>query len=328
MKPVKIGFIGAGGAAYDLATGFLENKSCKPISVASRTIEHAREFASHLKINSSYTDYQKMLKNEDVDAVCITTPNYLHAKMTIDCANAGKHVLVEKPLCNTIEEADKMIVAARNGGVVLMPAFCERFNSIFDHLKEAISKKLFGKIIFIRGRKSHLGPYTSWKPKSEEKWFFDGKMAGGGCFSDLGSHVIDYLRYMLGDDVSEVIKANLETRFHEIEHDDDAQVLVKFNSGIIGSIETSWCSQYSDLFEIHGTEGKLIVSRSENQVIKQPEEFASNEIIKQVTIDKFKENSKKKQVDHFIDCIINKKTPIVTGEDGKKALEIILQAQR
>ena len=327
MSKLKVGFIGAGGAAFDLGPSFLENKSCEPISVSSRTIVHAKEFASYLKIDSFYTDYQEMLKNEDVDAVCITTPNYLHAKMAVDCANAGKHVLVEKPLCTTLKEANQMIQAAQKNNIILMPAFCERFNSIFQYIRKAISGELFGKITLIRARKSHLGPYTSWSPKSEEKWFFDPQKAGGGSFSDLGSHVIDYLRFMLDDDVEKIIQANLQTLFHPISYDDNAVVMMKFKSGIIAIIETSWSTPYSDIFEIHGTKGKMIVSRSENNVFKQPDEFANHEIIKKINIEMFKEKSKKKQVDHFIDCALNNQTPIVTGEDGKKALEVIIGTQ-
>ncbi|MHA1895519.1 MAG: Gfo/Idh/MocA family protein [Candidatus Helarchaeota archaeon] len=327
MKKIKLGFIGAGGAAHELSAAFLENKFCDVKAVCSRTIKHAEEFARILKINSIYTNYEEMLKKEELDAVCITTPNYLHSKMSIDSANEGLHILVEKPLCNTLQEAEEMIKAAHDNDIILMPAFCERFNSIFNLIQRAISSEIFGKITFVRGRKSHLGPYTSWSPKSDEKWFFNASKAGGGSFSDLGSHVIDYLQYMLIDSIEKVLHANLETLFHPIEYDDNAQVLVKFKSGIIGMIETSWCSQYSDLFEIHGTKGKLIVSRSENQIIKEPNVFSNEDIIKSMTIEMFKENSKKKEVDHFIDCIINSNIPIVVGEDGKKALEVVLQAQ-
>lgn len=324
VKIIRVGFIGAGGASYDLFPGFLENPNAEIVAVMSRTEQNAKKAAKEVGSANWYTDHRTMLRQEDLDAVCVTTPNALHMKHSITAMEAGNHVLCEKPMALTTGEAIKMDNIAKKNNVILMPAYCERFQSIFEHLKKILDKELFGKITFVRGRKAHLGPDIAWRPQAT--WFFDQKLAGGGALLDLGSHVIDYLMYLFGG-VYLVIGASLETRCKKMKHDDTAAVLMEFRNGIPCVVEASWCSQYTDLFEIHGTKGRLQVSRSDNQLITAPKEFSEHPLVKPLTIDMFMEDSKKKEVDHFIDCIINKKTPRVTALDGLHVIDVVMAAK-
>ncbi|MHA1146259.1 MAG: Gfo/Idh/MocA family protein [Candidatus Helarchaeota archaeon] len=324
-KILRVGFIGAGGASFDLFPGFIENPNAEIFAITSRTEKHAKKAALKVKAPHWYTDHEKMLAREDLDAIVIATPNALHANLSLASTEAGCHVLCEKPMALSLREADEMISSAEKNHVLLMPAYCERFHSLMPRLKEIIRKGLFGEITHVRGRKAHLGPDIAWQPHAT--WFFDATLAGGGAFLDLGSHVIDYLQYLFGD-IRLVLAASFKTKCKKMRYDDTAIAVVQFENEITGVIEAGWCSQYADILEIHGTKGSFRISRDESVLYVSPTELSKHPSMKQLSIGMFKEPSKKKMVNHFIECILNDKTPLITARDGRKVISVIEAAEK
>src|SRR2546427_9951697 len=150
------------------------------VAVASPTKGHAAGFAQRHGIPRAYTDYRELLRDPDVEMISITAPNRLHAQITIDAAKAGKHVVCEKPLCLTIEEADAMIDACRKAGVLLLYAEELLFAPKYVKAKQMADEGACGRPHLVKQGEKHSGPH------SEPIW--DAEQSGGGADVDLGCH--------------------------------------------------------------------------------------------------------------------------------------------
>ena len=131
-----------------------------------------------------FLDYRDMLKEPDIEMVTITAPNQFHAQMTKDIANAGKHVVCEKPLCMTLAEADEMIEACKQQGVLLAYAEELFFTPKYVKAKEMADQGAFGRVYLVKQSEKHFGPHSPW--------FWDMDKAGGGALMDLGCHGIAF----------------------------------------------------------------------------------------------------------------------------------------
>jgi UDP-N-acetylglucosamine 3-dehydrogenase len=195
-------------------------------------------------------DWRKVIDRDDVDVVDICSPNSLHREQAVAAAKAGKHVLVEKPIACTVDEADEMIDAAEASGVVLHVAHNVRYLPLATAAREAIPR--LGKLVGVRAAFGHAGP-KGWAP--DATWFFDTKLSGGGALIDLGIHALDLLRFVTGLEAEEVTALTLGPEPAE----DAAQVAIKFRDGAIGSLHASWVARPAPDFglTVFGTEGSL-----------------------------------------------------------------------
>ena len=145
-------------------------------------------------IQRRFADYKEMIACNDIDAVSIAVPNYEHALLTIDCLEAGKHVLCEKPPAMNAQEAERMAAAARASGRVLMYALVMRFGAEVRYVKALVEAGELGEI--------YLGKagYTRRRgiPRGKENWFIDRQRAGGGALIDIGLHALDCVWYLMG----------------------------------------------------------------------------------------------------------------------------------
>jgi len=327
---VRVGLLGAGGFGNIHLEGYLKNPNCELIAVCSRTKNHAENAAKKFSVRKVYygeNSWKTMLKSEKLDAVSICTPNYLHAPMALEALSNGIHVLCEKPIFinrEELEELDNMIKATN---LVFMTSFQKRFNPLIPLLKSIIDDEILGNIILVKYYFSHYGPYTSWKALSEEKWFFDSDMAGGGVLLDLGVHCIDILHYLIGD-YKKIDGVNSNTSCINMKDEDNCNVLLTFQDNILGMVSVSWCNYPSEIIEIYGAKGNLRVdSRSKRPLSYQPKALKKNKLIKKAySIKRLSSNYQDRVIDHFIDAIINNKHPSPNFEDGKKAVEFILEA--
>ena len=326
MDKIGVGIIGAGAIGHDHIRGYQTSGHAEVLGIVTRTEAHAKLAAEKFEIASWYTDYQDLLKRDDIDAVSICTPNYLHAKMAIDAAKAGKHILCEKPLARTLEEVDAMISAASKAGVYLMNPSHQRFVPVLENIKSVLD--LLGKITFVRYRFGHEGPYTHWRALSEEKWFFESEKSGGGVLLDLGPHALDLLLWYFGD-VETVQGAVMHTFEKPTKVEDTAILLLKFKNGIIGELDTSWASNPAfNEFQIYGTNGTIRVDVFERTPIEfLPNKLKRNKKIKELSFQKLLEQistAQKKMIHYFVDCVRNQKQPEIKGEIGRKILQVIL----
>lgn len=182
-----------------------------------------------------YTDYKKMLKSRDIDVINICTPTYMHAQMAIEAAQAGKHVITEKPMAITLPEADRMIEVCRRNGVKLFVVKQNRYNPPVIKLKEALDEGRFGKIFY--GKTS-----VYWQRDQnyyDEHIWFKTRGMGGGVFINQASHNIDMLCWLMGQVKS--VYAKIDTITHKIETEDFGLGMVRFSSGAWGMVEATTC---------------------------------------------------------------------------------------
>src|SRR3954447_25492440 len=204
------------------------------VAVASPSPGNAEAFARRHGIPGFYSDYRELLKDPKVEMVSITAPNRLHAQMTIDAARAGKHVVCEKPLCVTLEEADAMIDACAKAGVLLLYAEELFFAPKYVKAKQMADEGAFGRVHLVKQGEKHSGPHSDW--------FWDVNKSGGGALMDLGCHGIAFCWWFLGKSPIKSVYCQMGTYVHgaKTKADDDSLCILEFENGAVGFIENSW----------------------------------------------------------------------------------------
>ena len=342
MNRLRVGVIGCGYIAEEAhLPNFLSCPRAELVAVADTRKERLVAVREKFGVKNFYTDYHDMLKGNLIDAVSICVPNFLHSQVAIDASEAGKHILCEKPMATTLDDADRMISAARKNNVKLMIGNSLRFLPNHKLAREWVQKGKIGKVYFVRAQFASPGPYGA--PGITSPFYFDSEK-GGGVLFDAGSHLVDLLLWMFGD-VSKV-HACVGAYKDEINKADDvASVSLKFENGIIGEIFASWVSiqnwhlmtDYNNL-QILGSEGRMysdfwgpylhyfkeksLVCRLKGMIKVTPVEldpkipFAARNY------------AYEKEINSFVNCVVKDKEPLVTGEDGRRALEVIIDAYR
>lgn len=205
-------------------------------------------------------DWRDVLVRDDVDAVDICSPNALHAELAIAAAEAGTHVLVEKPMATTVADADAMVTAAERAGVVLMAAHNLRFAAPYAAAARAVAEGRIGDVVGVRVAMGHGGP-ESWT--RDAGWFRDPALAGGGALLDLGIHVADLLRAVTGDEVREVAAFVRRPSPEAVE--ESGVVSLALAGGGVGTLSASWSVRGGADHQllVHGTDGMLTIERGQ-----------------------------------------------------------------
>src|SRR5881392_333124 len=223
---VRIGIVGSRFQADCIAASVKAMpEEMEVVAVASPTRGNAEEFAKRHGIVRAYSDYREMLRSPDVEMISITAPNNLHAQITIDAARAGKHVVCEKPLCVTLEEADAMIEACKKAGVLLLYAEELFFAPKYVKAKQMADEGAFGKIHLVKQGEKHSGPHSDW--------FWDVNQSGGGAVMDLGCHGIAFCWWFLGKQKAKSVYSHLSTQVNasRTKGDDEAITIIEFENG-------------------------------------------------------------------------------------------------
>jgi predicted dehydrogenase len=324
---IRVAVIGCGAIAQRRhIPEYEENPHVELVAFADPVLERAQAYAE--KHNAkSYADYEQMLKEVNADAVSVCTPNYLHAPAAIAAAKAGAHVLVEKPMATTAAECEAMIEAARKNGVFLMVGHNQRYMPPHVKAKEILDSGKLGKVLTFRTSFGHPGP-EGWSVDGRDSWFFRKPEAIMGAMGDLGVHKSDLIRHLLGDEVSEVsaFVGNQDKKGTDV--DDNAVCLLRMKSGAIGTLVASWT--------YYKGEDNSTVFWCQNGVMKvgtHPDDQVIVEL-RDGTVERYKvgaisTNTKQEKsgiIDAFVDSIVSKKPPLITGEEGMKSLQVILAA--
>ena len=327
---LKIGIVGAGAFGTIHLSGFFKNPNCKLVAIASRTEEHAKVASKNFIIPKVYAgndSWEKMIDEQELDVISICTPNYLHAQIILKAIEKNCHILCEKPIAISKEELTHIESELASKNLIFFTSFQKRYNPIFKLIKGAIDEGILGKITLVKYNFSHYGPYKSWEALSEEKWFFDSEKAGGGVLLDLGVHCIDILRYLIGE-YDKVNGINFNTSCINMENEDNCNVLFRFKNGVLGFIGVSWCNEPLETIDLFGTKGFIKVDLSgRNPLSFGPESLNRNKVIKDLL--EFRptnESAQNQLIDHFINCIQTKKQESPNFDDGKKAVDFVLDA--
>ncbi|MBS4205126.1 Gfo/Idh/MocA family oxidoreductase [Bacillus sp. FJAT-49754] len=299
------------------------------VAVFSRNSENAEKFASKHGIANWYTDIDLLLSESDCDVVDICLPNFLHAETTIKAAKAGKHIIIEKPLCVTLEEADEMIKTCKEYNRKLMYAEELCFAPKYERVRKLVESGAIGDVYMLKNSEKHSGPHSDW--------FWDVNLSGGGALMDLGCHAMQWFRWMLGGKPKvKSVYANMSTVLHKDKTDgeDNVVAIVEFENGCIGIAEDSWAKHggMDDKIEVYGTEGvsyaDLFIGNSSLTYSKNGYDYALEKMdsTQGWTFTIFEEAFNQgypQELKHFIECVKYDKEPLVTGEDGRAVLEMI-----
>ncbi|CAM2843891.1 Gfo/Idh/MocA family oxidoreductase [Paenibacillus sediminis] len=191
MTRLKIGVIGAGSISEAHLNAYLHNEEVEIYAICDLNEQRAKDKSAKYGASHYYTDYNDLLANPEIDAVSICTWNNTHAEIAISALNAGKHVLVEKPLCKTVEEAHRIQEAVEQSGKLLQVGFVRRYAPNTQILKQFIDNGELGTIYFAKATcLRRLG--------NPGGWFSDQERSGGGPLIDLGVHIIDICWYLMG----------------------------------------------------------------------------------------------------------------------------------
>ena len=315
MKKIKVGFI---SFAHMHASSYL-NAMLKrsDVEVAGIADENAERVAPFVEKNSLpyYADVNELLA-QDIDAVVICSENARHAELTRLAAEAGKHVLCEKPLGLSEEEMLGMIEVCRTNGVQLMTAFPCRYITSVRQAKEAIEQGKIGEIIAMKGTNRGTMPGG---------WFLEKEHSGGGAVLDHTVHVMDLMHWFTGS-VAEEVYAHAETLFHDTDIDDAGMVHVKFANGAFAVLDPSWSRSRSfptwgDVtLEIIGTKGTLSID-----AFAQKNDVYSD-ITNKGSWSFWGDSMDGGLVDSFVDSIRDGQPVAITGEDGYYSARVAIAA--
>lgn len=329
MTKLKVAVIGCGSIAKNRHLGEYHNNSSVEIVAVCDLIEERAQEAAKQYDAKAYKSYEEMLEGGKIDAVSVCLPNYLHAPVSIAALNAGCHVLCEKPMATSREEAEEMIKVAKANDKKLMIAHNQRFVSSHQKARALIASGEIGKIYSFRTAFGHGGP-EGWSADGKESWFFRKEEAFIGAMGDLGVHKADLLRYLLGEEFVEVA-GFIETSAKEnTDVDDNAVCILKSESGIIGTLAASWAytAREDNSTIIYGEHAilrleddpdySLVVQYKNGEVVKyELGAIQSNDSGGQTTTH---------TINHFVEAIIQDTEPLINGEEGMKSLEVILAA--
>lgn len=327
MSKIRVGIIGCGSISIHRHTPeYASRPDVEIIAFVDPVIERAQKLCEKYG-GKAYADYQEMLEKEKPDAVSVCTPNSLHAPISIAAANAGAHVLCEKPMATSVEETQQMIESARKNNVFLMIGHNQRYMPPHVKAKEILESGRLGKVLTFRTSFGHRGP-ESWSVDGKDSWFFDKEQAFVGAMGDLGVHKADLIRWLLADEVAEV-GAFIGTLHKEgTEVDDNAVCILRMNSGAIGQMVASWT--------YYGEEDNSTVLWCENGVMKigtHPQDQVIVELsdgsVEKYQVGEIATNEKQVAsgvIDAFVDSIVTKTPPSISGEEGAKSLNVILAA--
>ena len=320
MKTIKIALIGVGYIADFHARGLQTMPDVEIVCVVSKHIESAKKFAAKYNIKEAYTDISKVIENNEIDGVIISTPNQFHAPYAISFLESGKDVFLEKPMGINPKEGQQIKAAAKANERLVMVGHMWRFDIDTNYIKDAIDAGRLGKIFKTKG----YGIHENWGP---DGWFTNKELAGGGALADMGVHAIDTARYLLGDPKPIKVYARISTQFGDYDVDDTGIIVITWDNGAESIIESGWWHPHMDGPEastgLFGTKGYASLFPTKLKLTTGVESF--EEIIPDLPKreDHCAQIIYTKQMEHFVDCIKTRTPPIPGILEGQIVLDIV-----
>src|SRR5947209_131424 len=330
--PVRYGIIGCGAIAQRRhIPECVANPESKLVALADPVAERVAELATRHGAKP-YADYKEMLKDPNVDAIIVAGPNSLHAQQTIEALQAGKHVLCEKPMATTREDAKAMLDAAKKSGKFLMIGLNQRLMPPHKKAKQILQRGDLGAVLAFRTAFKHPGP-EGWSVDAGKSWFFKKGQAFMGVTGDLGVHKADLLRWLLGQEFVEVsgFISTLDKRDAEgalIDLDDNALLTLKTNNGVIGSMILSWTNYGAEenYTVLYCQKGVLSLGTDPNYGVIVDYRNGERELHK---VGEMSTNTKQVAsgiIDSFTKSIATNTPPEIDGVEGYRSLDVILTA--
>lgn len=322
---IRFGLIGCGRVAPRHAQSLAQLAETQLVAVADLRQSRADRFAAEAGADS-YTDYRALLDRADIDAVSICVPSGLHAQVALDALDAGKHVLVEKPIALTLADADAMIAAAEARGLMLGVVLQNRYNHPMRQLRAAIDAGTLGPL--------HLGAAcVRWyRPQSyyEDGWHGTWAMDGGALMNQ-SIHHIDALQWFMGD--VEAVSAYTTTRAHIMEAEDIGVAILRFKSGALATVEGStvtWPENLEGSVSIFGASGSVkiggtalnrIVLWKVDGMVEQEAEILTSQVVDPPSVYGY---SHREVIHEFATALAAGRAPGTPGAEARRSLALVL----
>ena len=338
MKKVRCAVVGLGAIGPTHVEAIVHLEETELVAVCDIVKEKADAMAAKHGCKAYY-DFDTMIQDPEIDLVHVCLPSGMHAKFGIKAAQAGKNVLVEKPIDVTLEAAQSLVDACHKAGVVLSCISQHRFDPDFAKAKKGIEDGLFGKPIF-------GGSYTKWYRSQQYydsgDWRGTWELDGGGSLMNQSVHYVDMVQWLVGE-VEEVTAYTGCLAHERIEVEDTASAILKFKSGALGTLEghTIAIPGFQTRLDMYGTEGSFII---ENDKIREwrPKDTIGEggfygEVHDAAKLDEgdtgagsaaISGSSHQRQIQNVAQAILNGTEPAITGEAAMKPLAVILAVYR
>jgi len=342
QEPLRVGVIGCGAGVFHLE-GYAEEPRAEVVALAGLEADRCQQLAKKFNVPHVYRDYTELLAHPDIQAVSIVSPNFLHLPMTLAALEAGKHVLVEKPLARNVVEGQQMVDAAAKAGLVLSIAFNRRSRHDVTIVHDQIANGALGRIYYAKAfwmRRSGIPGLGSWFTNKEQ--------AGGGPLIDLGVHVLDMALWLMGNPrvttVSAATYAELGPqgkgqwqghpgRFIDVpgakyEVEDLATAFLRMDDGATLQLETSWAgySGHTDEFGVYlmGSQGGAEIHVKDYVQTGTLRLFHDVEGAPAVTEPRLQSRHGHGQIiRHFVDSILDGAPANPSGEEGLDRVRLI-----
>jgi predicted dehydrogenase len=331
--PLNFAVLGVGGIGADHIVSIRQHPDARVVALAEVSPERGREAAERFGIPTLVQDYRELLARDEIDAVSIALPNYLHASVTLDALRAGKHVMIEKPMATNARDAARMITEAKRRGRVMMVGQNQRFLPEVQTLKQLIAEGELGEVY--HGK-------TSWSRRAGipriGSWFTQKKFSGGGCVYDIGVHALDRGLYLMGEFDAVAVSGQTFAKFgtrgqgsfnwgkseidpgRPFDVEDLAVALIKLRSGRTLLLEASWAAHQPETdahsTQLFGTEAgarfaPLQIFRS------TPRGYATEAIeLRPLTINP-------NRIGHFIEVVLGRAKSIVPSHESLAVQKIL-----
>lgn len=315
---VKVALIGAGCMGRVHAAAYRKLDDAELIAVCDLDTKRAQELGPRAEVSS---DYQDILNDPNIDMVDICLPTFLHKEAVIQAANAGKHVLCEKPIARTVEDGELMVKACEEAGVKFSVGHVVRFFPDFAKLKDVLASGQIGEAKVIRSSRGGGFPTWGW-----QNWYADYEKSGGPLV-DLIIHDFDFLRWVFGP-VDRVFAKSLTGRYENLDY---SLVTLRFANGMVAHVEGSWAeppgTPFAVSLEVAGTKGLYQYSNQQSMpVILRTRQGEA--VPKAVPESPLLMEPYTRQIDAFIQSILDKQSPTVSGHEAIESLRISLAACR
>ena len=317
MKQLSWGLIGCGDIARKrVAPALRDLAECDFAAVSRGRKELAEGFAKEFGARLCYGAWQELLRDKELDAIYLATPVHLHAEQTIAAAEAGKHVLCEKPMAMDVAECDRMIAACRSNNVKLGVAYYRHFYPVVQRIKEILESDEIGIPVIAQ---INAFEWFDPPPESPRYWLLKKERAGGGPMFDFGCHRIEVLANILGP--IKIVRSLTANVFFDREVEDAAMALFRFERGAVGMLSVTHAAREpQDTLHIFGTCGSLhvpalnegsvrVISERSERVEEHPPE----------------PNLHVPLIRDFVGAVTNNREPRVNGEVGRMVATIEAQ---
>ena len=316
MENLNVAVIGIGSMGKNHARIYADLPDVNLVAIADSNEESTENIAKKYTCKS-YKDYKEMIQNENLDVVSIAVPTKLHKQASLEVIEKGINVLIEKPIAPSVEEGKEIIEFAKNKNIKLMVGHIERFNPAVIELKKRLDNNELGKIFKIDVNR--VGPFPS-------------RIRDVGVVIDLAVHDLDIIRYLTNSEV-EKVHSEIEKQIHT-QHEDLLSAILRLKNGVICNLNVNWLTPTKiRKIYITGEKGMFVINYLTQELYFYENAEINNNVdytdimmgVSEGKMTKFnfeKKEPLKVEIEHFIDCVKNKKEPLITGEDSLKALEL------